>query len=156
MASIYKQPLQRITLPVNVLKELQDLPNNDIKDKNNPALSKILPSLRDLLRVFSGRQAYILIQNSKYNHVINLKEGKQPLNLPIYNLSHKELEILWEYLNSILEKGWIRPSKSLIGILILFTLKSNGTIKLYIDYYSLNKIIIKNYYLLPLVSEILD
>ncbi|OCK90557.1 uncharacterized protein K441DRAFT_731734, partial [Cenococcum geophilum 1.58] len=50
----------------------------------------------------------------------------------------------------------IRPSKLLVGTLILFILKLDRTIRLYIDYYSLNKIIIKNYYLLLLVSKILD
>ena len=143
-------------LPVNVPRELQDLPNDNTEDKNNPALLKIPLGLRDLWRVFLGRRAYILTQNLEYNHTINLEEGKQPLNLPIYNLSHKELKILREYLNSILEKGWIRPSKSPIGTLILFALKSDGTIRLYIDYHGLNKIIIKNYYLLLLVSKILD
>jgi len=44
-----------VTLPTNVLKELQDLPNNNTEDKNNPALLKIPPGLKDLLRVFLGR-----------------------------------------------------------------------------------------------------
>ena len=39
-------------LPVNVLKELRDLPNDDIKDKHNPNLLNIPLGLRDLLRVF--------------------------------------------------------------------------------------------------------
>ena len=55
-----------------------------------------------------------------------------------------------------MEKGWIRPSKSLAGALILFILKPDRTIRLYIDYYGLNKVIIKNRYLLLLVSKILD
>ena len=65
-----------MTLPANIPRELQDLPNNNTEDKNNPTLLKIPPGLRDLLRVFLGRQAYILIQNLEYNHVIDLKEGK--------------------------------------------------------------------------------
>jgi len=68
----------------------------------------------------------------------------------------KELEILREYLDRLLEKGWIRPSKSPLGVLILFVLKPDRTIRLYVDYCGLNKIIIKNRYLLPLVSEMLD
>ena len=39
-------------LPVSVLKELWDLPNNNIEDKCNPNLLNILLGLRDLLRVF--------------------------------------------------------------------------------------------------------
>jgi hypothetical protein len=44
----------------------------------------------------------------------------------------------------------------LAGALILFILKLDSTIRLYVDYYGLNKITIKNRYLLPLVSKILD
>jgi hypothetical protein len=119
-------------------------------------LLNILLGLRDLLRVFSGRRARVLAQSLEYNYIINLEEGKVPLNLPIYNLSYKELKILQEYLNSLMEKGWIRPSKSLAGVLILFILKLDRTIRLYIDYRGLNKVIIKNYYLLLLVSKMLD
>ena len=59
-------------------------------------------------------------------------------------------------LNGLLEKGWIRPSKLLVGALILFILKPDRTIRLYIDYRGLNKIIIKNCYPLLLVSKMLD
>jgi hypothetical protein len=81
-------------LPTSVLRELWDLPNDNIEDKRDPDLLNILLGLRDLLRVFLGRRASVLAQNSEYNYIINLEEGKQPLNLPIYNLSYKELKIL--------------------------------------------------------------
>ena len=42
-------------LPINILRELWDLPNDNIEDKNDPTLLKILLGLRDLLRVFLGR-----------------------------------------------------------------------------------------------------
>ena len=48
-------------LPVSVLRELQDLPNNDIEDERDPNLLNIPSGLRDLLRVFLGRQAKILL-----------------------------------------------------------------------------------------------
>jgi len=31
------------------------------------------------------------MRNLEYNYIINLEEGKMPLNLPIYNLSYKVL-----------------------------------------------------------------
>ena len=55
-----------------------------------------------------------------------------------------------------MEKGWIRPSKLPAGILILFVLKLDRTIRLYIDYRGLNKVTIKNRYPLLLVSKMLD
>ena len=156
MATIYKQLPQRVILPASVLRELQDLPDNNIEDKHNPNLLNILLSLRDLLRVFLSRWAKILLWSLEYNYTINLKEGKLPLNFPIYNLFCKELEILQEYLNSLLKKGWIWPSKLLIGVPILFILKQDRIIRLYIDYYGFNKVTIKNRYPLLLVSEMLD
>ena len=81
-------------LPVSILRELQGLPNDNAKDKYNPTLLKIPLGLRNPLRVFLGRRAYILARNLKYNYIINLEESKMPLNLPIYNLSYKELKIL--------------------------------------------------------------
>ncbi|RAK86383.1 hypothetical protein BO79DRAFT_153913, partial [Aspergillus costaricaensis CBS 115574] len=46
--------------------------------------------------------------------------------------------------------------KNLIKALILFIFKKNNNLYLYINYRSLNKILIKNYYSLSLISEILD
>ena len=42
-------------LPVNVLRELQNLPNNNTEDKRDFNLLNILLGLRDLLRVFLDR-----------------------------------------------------------------------------------------------------
>ena len=39
---------------------------------------------------------------------------------------------------------------------ILFILKKDGILKLYMDYHQLNNIIIKNKYTLPLISEFMD
>ena len=44
----------------------------------------------------------------------------------------------------------------LAGAPILFVLKADGTIRLCVDYYRLNKVTIKNRYLIPLVSKMLN
>ena len=61
---------------MGILRKLRDLPDDNAEDENNPTLLKIPLGLRDLLRVFLGRRAYILIQNLEYNYIINLEEGK--------------------------------------------------------------------------------
>ena len=43
-----------------------------------------------------------------------------------------------------------------MGTPILFIPKKDGGLYLYINYYKLNKIIVKNYYPLPLISKTLD
>jgi hypothetical protein len=105
---------------------------------------------------FSKHQSSVLPPHQEFNHSIEIEEGAHILNLPIYNLSSKELDILWEYLNTAQAKGWIRPSKLLAGAPILFVPKSDGTMRLCVDYRGLNKVTIKNCYLILLVSEMLD
>jgi hypothetical protein len=79
-----------------------------------------------------------------------------PPQLGLYNLSQRELQVLREYLDAALEKGWIRVSKSLSVAPILFVLKKDGGDRLYVNYRGLNKVTIKNRYPLPLISELLD
>ncbi len=74
----------------------------------------------------------------------------------IYPLSSKELQMLKKYLNNLLKKRWIKPSKSLTKAFILFILKKDGNLRLYIDYRGFNSITMKNRYLLSFILEILD
>jgi len=76
VATMYEQLLRRTTLPVSILRELRDLPDNNVEDEHDPNLLNIPVGLRDLLRVFSGRRAKVLPQNLEYNYIINLEEGK--------------------------------------------------------------------------------
>jgi hypothetical protein len=63
---------------------------------------------------------------------------------------------LREYLDTALKKGWIRVSKSLSAVPILFVPKKDEGDRLCVDYRSLNRVAIKNRYPLPLISELLD
>ena len=82
-------------------------------------------------------------------------DGKQPPFRPLYGMSHKELIVLWEYLQYQLFKGFIRHSSSTVGELVLFIKKSDRSLHLCIDYHGLNEITIKNRYPLPLLQETL-
>jgi hypothetical protein len=75
---------------------------------------------------------------------------------PIYPLAEPELAVLQEYLDDMLLRGWIRPSHSPTGALILFVLKKGEKLYLCIDYRALNRITKKNRAPLPLIREILD
>jgi hypothetical protein len=67
----------------------------------------------------------------------------------------QELLVLKKYLNENLKKGFISPSTSTVGSPILFIKKLGGGLRFYVDYRGLNAIIIKDRYLLPLVTETL-
>jgi hypothetical protein len=66
------------------------------------------------------------------------------------------LKILKKYLDKNLERGYIQHFISPAGASILFILKKDGNLRLYIDYRNFNKIIIKNRYPFLLVEETLN
>ena len=118
---------------------------------------KILTKYSDFSDVFLEEKALILPKTTKLNqYAIKLQEGQQPLYRPIYSLDLIKLETLKTYIETNLANGFIWPSKSLAGALILFIGKPNGSFRLCIDYQGLNNLTIKNQYLLPLIGESLD
>ena len=59
-------------------------------------------------------------------------------------------------LNELLSKGFIRPSFSPWGAPVLFVKKKDGSFRMCIDYRELNKLTIKNRYLLPRIDDLFD
>ena len=59
-------------------------------------------------------------------------------------------------LSQLLEQGFIRPSVSPWGALVLFEKKKDSTFHLCIDFRGLNQCTIKNKYPLPRIDELLD
>ncbi len=111
----------------------------------------------DYADIFSSDLAMELPENTSLNeHAIELVEGKQPPYRPIYALRPVELETLKIYIDTNLKTGFIWPSKSPAGALILFDKKTDGSLHLCIDYWGLNNLMIKNKYPLPLIGESLD
>ncbi len=80
----------------------------------------------------------------------------QPLYGPIYSFGLVELEILKAYIENNMDNSFIKSSKSSTKALLLFDKKSDGNLRLCMDYQDLNNLTIKNWYLLPLVRESLD
>lgn len=54
------------------------------------------------------------------------------------------------------EKGYIRPSASPWGVLVLFVKKKDGTMWLCIDYRQLNKVTLRNIYPLSCKADLFD
>jgi len=114
---------------------------------------KILPEYRDYADIFSQEKINALPEHSKYHHRIDLIPDAKLPDGPIYPLSKKELDTLWDYIREMEDHGKIRRYSSPIGAPRLFVPKADGTLWLCVDYRRLNKITIKNKYLLPLMSE---
>ena len=67
-----------------------------------------------------------------------------------------ELETWKIYIKIHLTTGFIRLYKSPAGAPILFDKKPDDSLYLCVDYWDLNNLTIKNWYLLPLISESSD
>ena len=67
-----------------------------------------------------------------------------------------ELKELKFQLQELLNKGFIRPSVSPWGAPMPFVKKKDGTLRLCVDYRQLNKMIVKNKYLLPRIDDLFD
>jgi hypothetical protein len=63
---------------------------------------------------------------------------------------------LKEQLQELLERGFIQPSVSPWGALVLFVKKKDGTLRMCINYRGLNELIVKNKYPLPIMDELFD
>ena len=75
----------------------------------------------DFSNIFSSNSIVELPEHTGINdYPINLLNDKQPPYDPIYGLESMELKILKTYIKANLASGFIRPSKSPAGTLILF------------------------------------
>ncbi|GKC34113.1 putative reverse transcriptase domain-containing protein [Tanacetum coccineum] len=63
---------------------------------------------------------------------------------------------LSEQLKELSDKGFIRPSSSPWGALVLFVKKKDGSFRMCIDYRELNKLTVKNRYPLPRIDDLFD
>ncbi len=125
--------------------------------KADEAHTEVPSEFADFADVFSPKLAAERPEHTGINdHAIELVDNWQPPYGSIYSLGPVELEILKAYNKNNLASGFIRPSKSLAGVPILFDKKPDRSLRLCVDYRGLNNLTIKNRYPLPLVGESLD
>lgn len=129
----------------------------DTSDLEAENLKLRLPDwLHHQLSVFSKLESDVLPPHRSIDHKIVLKEGAQPPFGRLYGMSQEELSTLRKWLQENLDKGFIRPSSSPAASPVLFVKKSDGRLRLCMDYRALNAVTVKNRYPLPLISETLD
>ncbi|XP_009791291.2 uncharacterized protein [Nicotiana sylvestris] len=87
---------------------------------------------------------------------IDLLPGTKPISIPPYRMAPVELKELKVQLKDLLDKGFIRPSVSPWGALVLFVRKKDGSLRMCIDYRQLNKVTIKNKYPFPRIDDLFD
>jgi hypothetical protein len=109
----------------------------------------------EFLLVFDQQETDKFPFYKEYDYKIELLPGKLLPAGSLYSMLEDELLVFRKFLEENLSKGFIRASLSPVASLVLFAKKPNGRFCFCIDYQAFNIIIIKNYYLLPLIQEIL-
>jgi hypothetical protein len=94
--------------------------------------------------------------NREIEFVIDLAPGTAPIAKRPYRMAATELAELKKQLNELEQKGYIKPSSSPRGALVLFVKKKDGSMRLCVDYRALNEATVKNKYPLPRIDDLFD
>ena len=97
-----------------------------------------------------------MLPHREIEFAIDVVSGATPAPITPYKMAPLELKELKLQLQELLEKGFIRPTVSPWGAPMLFVKKKDGTLRLCIDYRQLNKLTVKNKYLLPRIDDLFD
>ena len=106
--------------------------------------------------MFSEILSDSLNTHDQMKHLIDLRKNKMSCIEFIYKITWDELTVIQDYLDSALEKKWIRSSSSFAEASVLFVKTLNESLHLCVNYRDLNEITVKNNYLLSLLSETLN
>ena len=122
--------------------------------KVEPSLSYI-PTISDYSDVFSEELPGLPPQR-EIEFAIDVVPGATPASNTLYIMAPVELKELKLQLQELLEKGFISLIVSPWEAPMLFVKKKDGTLWLCVDYRKLNKMTVKNKYLLPRIDDLFD
>ncbi|GJR74546.1 hypothetical protein Tco_0086911 [Tanacetum coccineum] len=126
------------------------------EDKSEGKQIKDVPIVRDFPEVFP-EDLPGLPPTRPVEFQIDLIPGAAAVARAPYRLAPSEMKELSEQLQELSDKGFIRPSSSPWGALVLFVKKKDGSFKMCIDYRELNKLTVKNHYqLFPRIDDLFD
>ncbi|GKA84252.1 putative reverse transcriptase domain-containing protein [Tanacetum coccineum] len=100
-------------------------------------------------------RAYLLRDRNAHQDP-NIVMGAAPVARAPYRLTPSKMQELSDQLQELADRGFIRPSTSPWGAHILFVKKKDRSFRMCIDYRELNKLTVKNRYLLPRIDDLFD
>ncbi|GJY29522.1 putative reverse transcriptase domain-containing protein [Tanacetum coccineum] len=134
---------------------LANVNTKETEDKSEKKRLEDVPIVRDFLDVFPEDFSGLpLTQQVEFQ--IELILGAAPVARAPYRLTPSEMKELSKQLKELSDKGFIRPSSSPWGALVLFVKKKDGSFRMCIDYRELNKLMVKNRYPLPRIDDLFD
>jgi hypothetical protein len=113
------------------------------------------PILREYIDLFP-EEVPSLPPRRDIDFSIELILGSVPMSRTPYRMSTPEIVEIKPQLKEMWDKDYIQPSVFPWGALALFVKNKDVTLRLCIDYRQLNKMTIKNKYLLPRIDDLFD
>ena len=124
-------------------------------DEKDKFLTEVVLILSDFLDVFPDELPGLPPQRDiEFN--IDLYPGTEPISIAPYLMAPLELKELRKQLDHWLNIRFIRLSTSPWGAPVLFAKKHDETLRLCMDYRSLNRVIVKNKYPLPRIDDLFN
>ncbi|KAL4281174.1 hypothetical protein GQ457_03G022010 [Hibiscus cannabinus] len=105
---------------------------------------------------FSGvflEELHGLPSDREVEFAIKTYYSSAPVSISPYRMAPKDLKT---HFQELLGRGFIRPSTSPCGALVLFVKKKDESLRMCIDYRQLNKMTVKNKYPLPRIDDLFD
>nr|GFA22859.1 putative reverse transcriptase domain-containing protein [Tanacetum cinerariifolium] len=134
---------------------LAHVTTKEAKDKLKEKRLKDVPIVQDFPEVFPEDLPGIP-PTRQVEFQIDLVPGAAPVARAPYQLAPSEMKELSDQVKELVEKGFIRPSSSSWGALVLFVKKKDGSFWMCIDYQELNKLTVKNCYPLPRIDDLFE
>nr|GFC62781.1 putative reverse transcriptase domain-containing protein [Tanacetum cinerariifolium] len=125
------------------------------EDKSKEKRLEDVPIVQDFPEVFPEDFSGIP-PTRQVEFQIDLIPGTAPVARAPYRLAPSKMKELSDQLKELFDKGFIRPSSSPWGALILFVKKKDGSFQMCIDYQELNKLTVKNRHPLSRIDALFD
>jgi hypothetical protein len=120
------------------------------KYRNPQGISRIHP-------VFNGKAANHFPPSREWDHAIDLKPGApDALDCKVYPTTRDKDTALGKFLDEMVAKGYICPSKSPYASPFFFVKKKDGKLRPVQDYKWLNSHMVQNQYPLPLITQLIS
>nr|GEV29329.1 retrotransposon protein, putative, Ty3-gypsy subclass [Tanacetum cinerariifolium] len=127
----------------------------EAEDKSKEKRLEDVPIVQDFPEVFP-KDLPGVPPTSQVEFQIDLVPGAAPVARAPYQIAPSEMKELSDQLKELADKGFIRPSSSPWGASVLFVKKKDGSFRMYIDYWELNKLTVKNRYSLLRIDDLFD
>jgi hypothetical protein len=85
-----------------------------------------------------------------------LEEGDKPMIITPYHHPQRFKDDIEKAIKELLVMGHIRPNNNPFASLVVLVLEKDGTARMCIEYWALNKKTIKNLYPIPRIDELMD